>query len=80
MAREKVESLPLYPEERECRAPSTERILDLFAPLQRHRLRKRGNLVQIFEPELDKLHRKVLALMRIPISAYRLKGQGLAHS
>jgi transposase len=73
MAREKVESLPLYPEERECRAPSTERILDLFAPLQRHRLRKRGNLVQVFEPELDKLHRKVLALMRVPVAAFRLK-------
>ncbi len=73
MAREKVDSLPLYPEERECRAPSTERILDLFAPLQRHRLRKRGNIVQVFEPELGKLHTKVLALMRLPVSAFRLK-------
>ena len=73
MTREKVDSLPLYPEERECRAPSTERILDLFAPLQRHRLRERGNLVQVFEPELGKLHKKVLALMQVPVSAYRLK-------
>ena len=73
MAREQVESLPLYPEERECRAPSTERILDLFAPLQRHRLRKHSNLVQVFEPELSRLHKKVLALMRLPVSAFRLK-------
>ena len=73
MAREKVESLPLYPEERECRAPSTERVLDLFAPLQRHRLRKHGKLVQVFEPELEKLHKKILALMHIPVSAFRLK-------
>jgi transposase len=73
MDREKVESLPLYPEERLCRAPSTERILDLFAPLQRHRLRKNGRVVQIFEPELDKLHKRVLALMRLPIAAFRLK-------
>ncbi len=73
MAREKVESLPLYPEERECRAPSTERILDLFAPLQRHRLRTHGNLLQVFEPELGKLHQKVLGLMRLPVSAFRLK-------
>jgi transposase len=72
MAREKIESLPLYPEERECRAPSTERILALFAPLQRHRLRKHGILVQVFEPELGKLHEKVLALMRVPLSAFRL--------
>ncbi len=73
MARERVESLPLYPEERECRAPSTERILDLFAPLQRHRLYKHGTLVQVFEPELSQLHKKVLALMRLPVSSFRLK-------
>jgi transposase len=73
MARERIESLPLYPEERECRAPSTERILDLFAPLQRHRLRKRGKLVQVFEPELTKLQKQILALMRLPVSAFRLK-------
>ncbi len=40
MVRDKIESFPLYPEERECRAPSTERILDLFVTLQRHRLRR----------------------------------------
>lgn len=73
MEREKVESLPIYPEERLCRAPSTERILDLFAPLQRHRLRKHGRVVQVFEPELDKLHKRVLSLMRLPVSAFRLK-------
>lgn len=73
MAREKIEHLPLYPEERECRAPSTERILDLFAPLQRHRLRNSGILVQVFEPELSKLHQKILALMKLNVSAFRLK-------
>lgn len=73
MAREEVESLPLYPEQRECRAPSTERILNFFAPLQRHRLRKHGRLVQVFEPELGTLHRKILALMGIPLSTFRLK-------
>jgi transposase len=73
MVREKVESLPLYPEERDCRAPSTERILDLFAPLQRHRLQKNGNLVQVFEPELTQLHKKILALMGLPVSIFHLK-------
>lgn len=32
-----------------------ERILDVFAPLQRHRLHKGGRLVQVFEPELTDL-------------------------
>ena len=32
------DSLPLYPEQRKCHAPTTRRILDIFEPIQRHRL------------------------------------------
>ena len=32
MGREGIARLPIYPEERDCTVPSTERILDLFAP------------------------------------------------
>jgi transposase len=32
------DSLPLYPENRSCRAPTTRRILDIFETVQRHRL------------------------------------------
>jgi transposase len=71
MAREKVDRLPLYPEERECKAPSTERILDVFAPLQRHRLRQRGRLVQVFEPQLNDLHRQILRLMQLRPTIFR---------
>jgi transposase len=71
MVREKLDRLPLYPEERECKAPSTERILDLFAPLQRHRLRRKRRLVQIFEPELTNLHKQILGLMRLPTALFK---------
>ena len=71
MAREKLDRLPLYPEERECKAPSTERVLDLFAPLQRHRLRKFGRLVRVFEPTRTGLHKQILGLMRLPTAAFR---------
>lgn len=74
MAREQLHQLPLYPEERECQAPSTERILDVLAPLQRHRLRNQGRLVQIFEPELTDLHQQILALLRLPASIFRVTG------
>jgi hypothetical protein len=74
MARDKLPQLPLYPEERECRAPSTERILETFAPLQRHRLRDEGRLVQTFEPELTDLQQQILALMRLPASIFRSTG------
>ena len=76
MIREKIDQLPLYPEERECRAPSTERILDLFAPLQRQRLYKDGHLLQIFEPDrnLNELHKKILDLLSLPISIFHAIG------
>jgi hypothetical protein len=69
--REHLTHLPLYPEERDCTAPSTERILDVFAPLQRHRLRRKGRLVQVFEPELTSLHKQILGLMQLPASIFR---------
>jgi transposase len=71
MVREGLECLPLYPEERECKSPSTERILDVFAPLQRHRLFRAGREIQRFEPELSDLHRRILDLMRLPYVVFR---------
>jgi transposase len=70
MAREKIDMLPLYPEERECRAPSTERILELFEPLQRHRLRDGDRLLQTFDPDLSDLQRQLLHLLHVPAAAF----------
>lgn len=71
MARAGVDSLPLYPERRKCKAPSTERLLDLFAPLARHRLCKQGQLVQVFEPELTALQKQILRLLRLSPALYQ---------
>lgn len=70
MAREKIEMLPLCPEDRECRAPSTERILRLFERLQRHRLRDGDTLVQTFAPTLDDLQTRLLKLIGLPVAAF----------
>jgi transposase len=71
MARAGVKSLPLYPEQRKCKAPSTERVLDLFAPLTRHRLDKHGKVVQVFDPELTKLQKQVLRLLGLSPALFR---------
>jgi len=71
MEAEGVTSLPLYPEDRECQAPSTERILDLFAPLQRHRLMEKGKLVKTFDPTLTELQSEVLRLLHIKDTAFQ---------
>jgi glutathione peroxidase-family protein len=70
MADRGIKRLPLYPEERECRKPSAERILAIFASLQRHLLRKHGEVIQRFDPELMPLHRKLLGLAGLSATAF----------
>jgi transposase len=66
MEREKIDQLPLYPEGRACRRPTTEHILRLFALTQRHRLMHRGREHQTFRPELTSIQRKTLRLLGVP--------------
>jgi hypothetical protein len=65
MASRGITELPLYPEERDCPAPSANRILEIFGPLQRHLLCKADRVVQRFDPELTELQRKLLAFLGI---------------
>jgi transposase len=66
MKREDIEELPIYPEERLCHRPTAQQILKLFALAERHQLRKDGQLLQTFEPELTDLQKQVLSLMKVP--------------
>jgi len=70
MASRRPTTIALYPEERECAAPSAARIFDVFSGLTRHRLYEDGRLVEIFEPKLDCRQRSVLGLLGIPARAY----------
>ena len=70
MAQRGIKKLPLYPEDRECRAPSAERILETFGSLQRHLLRKDGEVIQRFDPELTPLQRKILGLVGLSTTAF----------
>jgi hypothetical protein len=63
--------IPLYPELRNCPAPSAPRILEIFDDVQRHQLIDNdGQIVQTFEPELTDLQQQVLDLLHIPASVY----------
>jgi transposase len=66
-----IEQLPLYPEQRRCKRPTTEQILRLFALAQHHRLVKDGQTVQRFEVELSALQRQVLKLLGANETLYR---------
>jgi transposase len=65
-----LRSIPLYPEERDCRAPTADKLLELFAPLRRHRLLHGTDEVKCFWDPLSDLQRLVLELLDIPTSEY----------
>ena len=65
-----LKSIPLYPEERECRAPTAEKILGQFKPLRRHQLFKKGKLVKTFWDDLTDVQRILLELLDIPPSVF----------
>ena len=61
----RIRSLPLYPEERDCRFPTTDRMLEIFESLQSHTLRKEGATQAEFPPELSPMQRRLLKLMGV---------------
>jgi hypothetical protein len=72
MVSRRLESLPLYPEGRLCRRPTTRKLIDLFEPIQRHsRFTARGQ-EEIYITELSPLQRKVLQLLRIPTTGFEV--------
>lgn len=49
MARQGINELPVYPEQRQCAHPTTEQVLRLFSLAQRHHLLQHGQTVQVFD-------------------------------
>jgi hypothetical protein len=62
--------VPLYPELRNCPAPSAARILEIFTGIQRHHLISDDIIGQTFDPSLTPLHKHVLDLLHVPTSVY----------
>jgi len=70
MKREGLDSLPLYPEGRACRCPTVRRLIDVFDPIQRHEIHRPGQPPIVVVTELTSLQRRLLRLLRIPVSDY----------
>jgi transposase len=72
MAEKGVQSLPLYPEGRPCKRPTTRRVLDVFEPMARHTISTpESDDFELFTTELAPIHRTILQLLRIPTTDYR---------
>jgi transposase len=66
-----IESLPLYPEERLCKAPTLEVIFKAFSGIRRsHLLDANGNAVKTFYDQLSPVAEQLLVLLGVNRSAY----------
>lgn len=75
MKRAHIEELPIYPEQRLCKRPTTEQVLRLFSFAERHTLVTDGQTIQVFDVELTELQREILTLLGVPLESYRPKKQ-----
>ena len=71
MKREKIKELPIYPEQRLCKCPTTEQILRLFSLAERHTLLRDAKVVHSFPPHLTDIQRQTLDLLGVPAAAFR---------
>lgn len=65
-----LKTLPLYPEGRDCRYPTTRRLIDVFENVQRHVLDVPGQNSTVMYTELSKLQRRLLKLLGLPAADY----------
>jgi hypothetical protein len=70
MCKEKIRSLPLYPEKRKCKYPTTARIVDLFSNIRRHILFEDGDKVKCFYDPISELQEQILDLLIISKGHY----------
>jgi transposase len=70
MQRARLASLPLYPEGRPCRCPTARRVIDLFAPVQRHVLETTVGATTTAVTDRTPVQKQVLRLLGLPANAY----------
>ena len=70
MQRAKIESLPLYPEGRACRRPTTRKIVDLFDGVQRHELKLPDRKPEVMVTQLSPVQKEILKLLGITAKTY----------
>jgi transposase len=70
MKRERIKELPIYPEQRFCKRPTTEQILRLFSLAEHHTLLRNATVVQSFPLQLTELQSQTLDLLGVPAHAF----------
>lgn len=69
MKRKSIKSLPIYPEGKTCKYPTTFDIIRLFKGIERYEV-VQGENIYVFPAALNKTQKQVLALLDAPVSLY----------
>jgi len=72
MARAGEATLPLYPEDRPCARPTTHRVIEVFASIQRHEVRVGEGEPQVIVTKLTKTQRSITRLLGLDPRTYGL--------
>jgi transposase len=72
MARAGEATLPMYPEARPCARPTTHRLIEVFAPIQRHEVRVGEGEPQAMVTKLTKTQRSIIRLLGLDPRTYGL--------
>jgi transposase len=70
MARAGEASLPVYPEDRPCTRPTTHRLIEVFASIQRHEVRIGEGETQVMVTKLTKTQRPIIRLLGLDPRTY----------
>ena len=70
MQKKKIDSLPIYPEDRACPSPTIFDIARLFRNVERYEVTE-GDKTLIFPAELTDIQKEVLNLLELPVAAYQ---------
>lgn len=70
MKRKAIKALPVYPEGRPCKYPTTFDIVRLFKGVERYEVIQ-GENVYVFPAKLSKIQKQVLELLGVPVSLYQ---------
>jgi transposase len=71
MQQRSVKSLPMYPERRACKRPTTRRLIEIFESIQRHALSGTRE-TETSVTDLTRLQRRILKLLHMPSKDYGL--------
>jgi hypothetical protein len=70
MEKRQISSIPIYPEGRPCKAPTADKLMDLFADVRLQHIYKGSKVIQTVPDNLTQTQRLVLGLIGLKPEVY----------